>query len=574
APVFLIDHILVSLLSKKSRKSLAFKGAVLLISPNLELIQVGKVVLDKNLTPITLFGEKITGLGRKNIAFGSGVIIQEVMTGFKTSTFVNEQTKRPFLINDEPIIKHLKTVQKNNTRYEVFRTVQNDYTINAQTGKVLQCDGELVKIDFATYVKMEQFELVKCTDKRGTRYMDLGTQSAFALQEVSNATITFIDSEILTLGGDQLRSMASTNDRFVYNETHKVIFTLNDGTIRPNAVSEPSAFSDHLGIAEVNGESKYFHKKTRQIIRLDAEGIEIAQILTTQNLKLLAALSTKGEKIVLDVRKGFDHLQRAYADGQAVAEVHEYPRNVGRKMLQNARLNTLGGTEKRVIDLNTEELTIFKLPHNLMADPAGIAPSLYRDNPVIELDFLRPIKIMGESFLKGTFLPYHDAPKSVLIMEHNNRPLHLEGHGHKNQLVTAFLSNTTKEKYYIGENRMIGAKTLNEEGEESNILFSFQKKSTWIPFNDSALPVTQQVVKVSTPGEWDYLLFEVKDVDNTLKFMVVEKEKPHRILVEKVKGREVPKLLDKKTVLPLRLPKELSNFTKFFVNDPGYLKEV
>ena len=121
---------------------------------------------------------------------------------------------------------------------------------------------------------------------------------------------------------------------------------------------------------------------------------------------------------------------------------------------------------------------------------------------------------------------------------------------------------------------MIGAKTLKEDGQEGQILFAFQRKTTWIPFNETALPVTQNVVKVNTPGDWDYLLFEVKDVDNTLKFMVVEKQAPHRILVERKKGKEQPKLLNKKAVLPLKLPKELSQFTKFFVDDPGYLKEI
>ena len=176
---------------------------------------------------------------------------------------------------------------------------------------------------------------------------------------------------------------------------------------------------------------------------------------------------------------------------------------------------------------------------------------------------------MGESFLKGIFLPYHDTPKEVLIMEQNNQPLHLEGNNHKNQLVTAFIPSTTSQKYYIGDNRMIGAKTLTEEGEAGQVLFSFQRKSTWIPFNEMALPVTHEVVKVNTPGEWDYLLFEIKDVDNSLRYMVVEKEVPHRILVERVKGKETPKLLGKKSVLPLKLPKELSNFVKVFVNDPG-----
>lgn len=574
APVFLIENVLVSLLSKKSKKSLAFKGSDLLISPNFELIQIGKVVFGKDLESIAVFGEKITGLGRKNIKLGKELIIQEVRTGFKTMTFINERTKKPFLINDEQIIKHLKTIEKSNQRYEVFRTVENEFTINGKTGETLKCDEELVKIDFGSYVKMENHELVKCQGKSGSRYMDLTSQSAYILKEVSDSTITFIDSVILMLNGQTLRSMATAEDRFVYNETKKAIFTLNNGTVRPNAVEEPPAFSEYLGIAMINGVKKYFDKKTQNIIRLGAEGIEISEIVTTKNNKLLDTISTKGEKIVLDVRNGFNHLTRAYANGQAVAEMYGYPRNVGRKILQNASLNTLGGTEKRVIDLNTAELSIFTLPNNLMADPAGNAPSLYRGNPLLELDFLHPIKLMGTSFLKGTFLPYHETPKAVLIGAQTNQPLHLEGSNHKNQLVTAFLGNTTKEKYFIGDNRMIGAKTLTEDGEESKVLFSFQRKSTWIPFNDSALPVTHQVVKVNTPGDWDYLLFEVKDVDNTLKFMVVEKEKPHRILVEKVKGKEVPKLLGKKAVLPLKLPKELSNFTKFFVNDPGYLKEI
>ena len=97
----------------------------------------------------------------------------------------------------------------------------------------------------------------------------------------------------------------------------------------------------------LKGVHKYFHKKTKSIISLGVEGIEVASILTSNNYKLLNALSTQGEKIVLDVRKGFDLMERAYANGQAIAEVLEYPRNVGRKMLQNAHLNTLGGTEKR-----------------------------------------------------------------------------------------------------------------------------------------------------------------------------------------------------------------------------------
>jgi len=72
---------------------LAFKGSNLLVSPNLKLIQAGKAV--------SVFGEKITGLGKKNMEFGDGTVLQQVMTGFKSYTFVDELTLQPFLINDE-----------------------------------------------------------------------------------------------------------------------------------------------------------------------------------------------------------------------------------------------------------------------------------------------------------------------------------------------------------------------------------------------------------------------------------------------------------------------------------------
>jgi len=103
SPIFLIGNVLVSLIGKKSKKSLAFKGASLLASPGLRLIQVGKVVFDNQLNPISVFGEKITGLGKKNIAFDDGTVLQEVLTGFKSSTFIDEQTLQPFLINDEQV---------------------------------------------------------------------------------------------------------------------------------------------------------------------------------------------------------------------------------------------------------------------------------------------------------------------------------------------------------------------------------------------------------------------------------------------------------------------------------------
>ncbi|MEM1122084.1 MAG: hypothetical protein AAGJ18_16685 [Bacteroidota bacterium] len=574
SPIFLLDDVLVSLIGKKSKQSLAFKGQPLFVSPQLTLIQVGKVVFNQQLQPVRIFGEKITGLGKKYIEFGNGLAIQEVQTGFNSSTFIEEQTKQPFLINDEPVVQHVKTVIRDNRRYEVFKTADQQPTLSGETGKCITCENQLVKIDFSTYTQIGTQRVVKCTRNRKRFFMDLEAEEPFRLQSLNNDVITDIAPHSLMVNGRKLRNVNTANQRVVYDEMKQAIFQLNDQTIIPSALQELNHFSEHLGIADINGQQKIYHKKSLRILQLGEERTEVSQILTQKNQKLLNAISTKNEPIVLDARKGFDQLTRAYANGQALTEVYDYPRNVGRKMLQNARLNTLGGTEKRVIDLNTDQIDLFTLPATLSADSAGIALSLYAGNPILAIHFQRPVALLDEQYFEATFLPLQDTPRSVLIQEDSGLPLHLEGSNHKNQLVTSFLDRTLKMASYIGNNRMIGADTLSEDGQESHLLFSFQRKSTWIPFGESALPVTKEVVNVQTPGEWDYLLYEVQDVDGTLKYMVVEKEAPHRVLVERIKGKESPKLLEKAAVLPLKIPKRLSNFAKFFVDDPGYLREV
>jgi hypothetical protein len=574
APVFLQETVLVSLVGKKSKNSIVFKDAKLLISPQFELIQIGKIVLDNRLEIIPIFGEKITGLGKKYIQFTNGINIQEVKTGFKTTTFINEKTKAAFLINDEQVIGHRKTILKDHLRFEIFFSKTKEYVLS-EDGTIVSCDGEYVKIDFGTYVKLGNRSLVKCRKKSGSQYMDLESQTTFTSAGTNGQRIEDIAQTSFNIAGMQLRNMSTKTKQFVYNETNQSIYTLNAGSIQPNAIKDPVHFSEHFGIAIINGQEKYFNKYSQQTLQLGEDKVEIGAILSNHNAKLLNALSVKGEKLVLDVRQGFDYVKRATSNGQNIAAVESYPKNVGQKMLQNALLNTLGGTEKRVIDLNSEQLAIFTLPDNLMADPANISPSIYQSNPILELDFKNLIKIEDEVFLVGKFLPYHDTPTTVLIQRSNNQPLHLEGASHKNQLVTQFIDSTLKEKFYIGNNRMIGAKSLSEDGKEINILFSFQKKSTWIPFNETALPILNRVIRTNTTGQWSYLLFEIlKSEGKEKQYIAVEQKAPHRILVERKKGVENLKILDQKTVLPLRAPTELSNLQKLFIDDPGYLKEL
>jgi len=54
------------------------------------------------------------------------------------------------------------------------------------------------------------------------------------------------------------------------------------------------------------------------------------------------------------------------------------------------------------------------------------------------LDFENIIKIEDEEFLVGKFIPLREDTSPIIIQKKNNRPLHLEGGAHRNELVTGF----------------------------------------------------------------------------------------------------------------------------------------
>ncbi|MFT7452767.1 MAG: hypothetical protein ACI9VN_003503, partial [Patescibacteria group bacterium] len=140
APVFLQNDVLVSLPGKKSKQSLSFRGQALSMSPHCTLIQIGKVVYDVHLEMVSYYGQKITGLGPNNITLAKSSFIQEVYLGLDQKAYLTENDLQPFLILGELVIQHLHTVKKGKNQYEVFKTKQNTYVLNAISSEVLCCD--------------------------------------------------------------------------------------------------------------------------------------------------------------------------------------------------------------------------------------------------------------------------------------------------------------------------------------------------------------------------------------------------------------------------------------------------
>ena len=571
--VFLQEDVLISLPGKTSKQSLVFRGASIRMSAGQQLIQVGKLVFDLQLNLVQYFGEKITGIGSKNIQIDKDKKVQEIQLGLKQTGFIIESTLKPYLIHKSPISQHLRSEKKGKQRYEVFRSDQQEYVLHVNSQEIIHCDNHLVTVDFDTYLKLGKRELVKCHHSDHAHYMDLKECCTFYLPNISDEPITHIDLKSMKINGDSIRNLAAGQEYFCYNETTQEAFVLNDGHLSPKAIYEIPAFTKYLALADLGDRKILFYKKTLQTVSFPDLEIDIEGIEENSQNKLLNAMANNGEKIVLDARLGLDKLQPAFSEEQAIVEVFGKAHHVGAAVLQNALLKTLGGTKKRVIDLNEASLSTFKLPHDLTSFPDESTPSVFQGNALIELDFLHPLMIEGATFFKGLFLPYDESPRNILIQQINKRPLHLEGANHRNELVTSFNSFTLTNTFYIGHHRMIGANTMLEDGKEGELLFSIEKKKSWLSFKDDFLPIFKKIVLLENKADWNYLLFQIRGNTAESKYIVVEKSEPHRILVEKKKGKEVPKIFGSTDIL--EDPKEEQTLLeRIFKGKKGYLKAL
>jgi len=575
SPVFLQDDVLVSLPGKASRKSLAFRDNLLLVSPNHQLIQVGKLVYNIHLKTVYYYGERITGLGVVNIVFPNQEAIQEVKIGLTQSAFIYEFSHQPFLIKDQTVDAFVDTFHRGSHRFEIFKVGSQKLAVDYQDGSLLQCDQRDVSIDFRTYVQIGKLELVRCRPERKSFFMDLNAKTAFYLAEFSGDAVVSIERSVLNCDGLRLRNMETINQRFVFNESDNKLFTLNDGEVIPERVEEVARYEDLYGLAIFGKEEKLFYKKSRRLIQLQNGEYEVEKILSAPGNRLLNAKSTAKENIVLDARQGYHNLTLGLSANRRIEKITGEPLTFSdTKVLQNVYLKTLGGQEKRVIDWNDKQLSVFTLPSDLVAYPGDKIPSSFQDNPVMELEFKDPIRLDERVFYKAMFINFDGKPVPTLIQRITARPLHLEGATHRNELVTSFVQDTLKNKYMLGPYRLMGVNTLDEEQESNQILFSLKAQKSWIPFEDHFFPILKRVVVHNHEAEWDYRLYECRTEKNALpEYIVVEKKEPYRVLVTKVKGKEVVKVF-KNIDDVLEAPKKMSRLQKLFLSDPGYLKVI
>ena len=571
-PVFRKDDVLISLPGKTSKRSWAFTDAEVLISPHGKLIQVGKLLYDEALTRVQYFGEKLTGLGPKHISFGGTDQWQEVRRGMTDRAFINEFTAAPLLINDEEIVEHLRSESRGNRHFEVFRSATREYTLENHSGGDMRFKGAALTVDLDSYLRLNEAEIVKVNDGRRDFYLDLDTRAPFRVPEVGEELLTKVDPVPVQLPGAALYSMTTAHRAFVYDATKREVFQLPGMAEPPTAVRIVPGYEAYWFMALVDGRWRLCDEHGQSVIRLGKDELEVSEVRGTPGDKLLNAIAVTGEPIVLDVRRGADHVELGIVDGARIHRTTSEPKRVGGRALQHVELASLGGSVPRVIDLELNELTTFTLPKDLTVYPDQKEISSFAGNAITRIDFAAPLTVQGETFFPATFLTFVGEERRVLLQSGNVRPLHLDGVAHRNELVVDFNPETRTKGYRLGEHMMVSVKTLNEELKEGEFLYSLLRNQSWLPFYDSFLPVFRRAVPLKGEVYWPCLLFESLEHNGAGEYIAVEKNKPYRVLAENRRGKIVPKVVTTKS-RALQEPDEVSGLVKMFV-DMGMLVEV
>ena len=572
APIFIQGHILCSLLGKKSKKSFSFKNQVILANPSMQLIQVGKMVLDQSLHPVHIAGQKLSALGPTHIHLGNNHI-QEVVLGLGQRAFWNIGQEDVFNIEGEIIRDYLGSLKLQTKNLAFFKSDQRTFAIDSSTAEVIKVDGQIADPDISSHIQINGRDLLFNQTEKQEGYFDIQDASYFHLENCCDSKILAIEDNFPKNNKGRLLNIRSQKKSFVYDEEAQNQFVFPDGQ-SPTSVQEASFYPKRFAIAEFDEIQKLFYLKDRVLLQLSPNQTEVKEIQVVANQKLLNALSAQDEKIVLDIRQGIKNIKQALSFGQVIEEVVDKAHPVGDSILQNAKIKTLGGNSQRVIDLNHEELAVFTLPGNLHVFPDNEdKKSIFHLNPIRHIDFENKIEIEQEKFLQAEFIPYNGNPLNCIIQESNARPLHIASTGYKNELVTGFVQETITQAFYIGKNRMIGSTTLTEDLSAKNLMFSFPEKKADLAFDESYLPVLSEVRSFVHSADWEYYLFQIRNYASSPEFLAVEKIPPYRLLVVKSSGVELPKLI-KDVGNALKTPEEISRFKKLFYQDPGYLREI
>ena len=577
--VFLKNDVLTSLETKSSKQSLSFLNQELFISENRQLIQIGKIVLDLNLESVNYLGERVTGLGKAHISFDGKDVVQEVRLSMDKTAFINEYTHEPYMFGEDRIIGYSGFHQYGQKRVDVFQTeADKSLGVEGRSHHFLTYQDKPLLIEGDRQLNFNETELIKVNDGIKSFYFNLNENIPFVIPGLEGVVLTDIDKNYVRVGNTKILNVTSPSDQFVVQELDGKIFKLDEGTVKPERVEDVESLAKYYGFATVDGEKKLFSKKQAKILKFGKDDLEVSEIVYNNSEKLVNAIDTSGNRLVLDLRQGFDKIALAKTDGDKILEAYGEAFEMAGRTLQNVFVETMGGKRRRVIDIGDQKLSCFALPEDLSQISMQDMTSVFAGNLFCEIEFQKERSIEGRTFLLADFVSFSGREYPIILEKESGKPLYLPGVGHKNELAIGWVDDTLRKAFYIGDNRMVGVKTLSENLKESTLLFSVQKLTSWLPFYDNYLPIFKQITEVKESEEsstetWDYHLFELAEITKDKEYVVVEKKPPYRILADKKSGVYRPRLVKSKQKT-IKSPDELNKLIRFFIQDSEVLVEV
>lgn len=569
-PIFLKNDVLCSLDGKVSKNGLGVLGGRFATSLNFKLVQIGNVVLDYNLNFIPYFGERISGLIDDFVQLSDGQILQAVSLSTGGERYICESSLEPFLINKEEVIGVSKTLIVGTDFFVSLKTKNRNYIIKNTTNQIIRFEDEFLNSDLSFEVELRNNSPVvyhKC--KKGSFTFDLKIEEPIL---VDDAYVYKVLPESILINERVYYNVETTNGDLCFDPIQNTILRLNNDTIVPTKIQVELKYKSYFAYAFINGIRKLFSIGDYTIVQLGVDRIEISELVSQSNQLLLNAISINGEKVVIDARGGYNVLKLGICEATSLNEVIGDVIKIGNSTIQNALINSLGGSEKRVVVLDGEDLIFFRTPSSLKQFSDQAQGSTFAENIILEID-AELIEVLDSKFFSGKFKNSLNQVYNILLQYDNGYPLHFEGFGHRNELILDFLPKTLEIEFQIGNNRILGVKTLTEEYQESELLFSLNKMTSWIPFYDTYLPILKKAIDNIQFSSWMYILYEVKSESLIKEYLVVEKASPNRVLVEDVKGAIVPLLMKSKT-RSLKNPEEISALERVFMANPGFLIET
>jgi len=572
SPILQNRGVLTNLLTKTSIKNEVFRDLTPVTSVNSEIIQIGKLILDKNLKPINYHGQKITGIEDQIMFFENGDIYQEVRLDIKNFGFIHESKHTALTVEGDLINKFISSRKVNNKTYLLVEGSRGQYLLDQETAKPISLHNKPHNILMDTYRKVGQREFICIQTATQHFYCDIQNQCTMQIESLGNEKIIALSPSYVNIDGEELYNLKTKSSQCVLSSKDLTIYNPETISFDVEKIVNIPGFEDSFAQLIHQSKKYLFSLYSKEIVEFEYGRHIIASIDGTLQNKLVNASTTLGKKVVLDFRRGTEYLSLAKSNDRLILQMEGLPKKIGSKVLQNAIVQSLGGEQSSVINLNAEQLDPFTLPSGMTDIADGTKKSVFAGIEIESIDFLTMVKVSRKQFYSAQFRSYDDELRTILLHRKNGHPFLLEGLGHKNELVTGFVDYTLKDKFHLGPHRMIGAYTLKEDLKENELLFSLNEMTSWLPFYDSYLPIFKKVLKSIGSAPWQYHLFELREISSEKEYIAIENRKPHRILI-KNSDKKIPLVVSSKNKI-LKSPEEISMIRNLFVKDPGILVEV